>query len=219
MDVRYELFSHSDLKYKEFNKKLLPTVDENKIIGVRIPELRKIGRKLENNDFEWYYYEEVMLHGFYIGYKKLSFQKRIELLDEFIPNIDNWAVCDGVCSTLKFIEKNKKEFLDYLKKYMKSEKEYDIRFCAVILMEYYICDEYIDFVINYLQSVISNYYYVNMAVAWALCTAFVKFREKVMPLIESKKLPKEVHNMTISKIRDSLRVDSETKKYLKTLRV
>lgn len=219
MDVRYELFSHADLKYKEFNKKLLPTVDENKIIGVRIPELRKIGRKLENNDFEWYYYEEVMLHGFYIGYKKLSFQKRIELLDEFIPKIDNWAVCDGVCSTLKFIEKNKKEFLDYLKKYMKSEKEYDIRFCAVILMEYYICDEYIDFVINYLQSVISNYYYVNMAVAWALCTAFVKFREKVMPLIESKKLPKEVHNMTISKIRDSLRVDSETKKYLKTLRV
>ncbi len=219
MDVRYELFSHSDLKYKEFNKKLLPTVDENKIIGVRIPELRKIGRKLENNDFEWYYYEEVMLHGFYIGYKKLSFQKRIELLDEFIPKIDNWAVCDGVSSTLKFIEKNKKEFLDYLKKYMKSEKEYDIRFCAVILMEYYICDEYIDFVINYLQSVISNYYYVNMAVAWALFTAFVKFREKVMPLIESKKLPKEVHNMTISKIRDSLRVDSETKKYLKTLRV
>lgn len=219
MDVRYELFSHSDLKYKEFNKKLLPTVDENKIIGVRIPELRKIGRKLENNDFEWYYYEEVMLHGFYIGYKKLSFQKRIELLDEFIPKIDNWAVCDGVSSTLKFIEKNKKEFLDYLKKYMKSEKEYDIRFCAVILMEYYICDEYIDFVINYLQSVISNYYYVNMAVAWALCTAFVKFREKVMPLIESKKLPKEVHNMTISKIRDSLRVDSDTKKYLKTLRV
>lgn len=219
MDVRYELFSHSDLKYKEFNKKLLPTVDENKIIGVRIPELRKIGRKLENNDFEWYYYEEVMLHGFYIGYKKLSFQKRIELLDEFIPKIDNWAVCDGVSSTLKFIEKNKKEFLDNLKKYMKSEKEYDIRFCAVILMEYYICDEYIDFVINYLQSVISNYYYVNMAVAWALCTAFVKFREKVMPLIESKKLPKEVHNMTISKIRDSLRVDSDTKKYLKTLRV
>lgn len=219
MDVRQELFSRSDLKYKEFNKKLLPTVDENRIIGVRMPELRKIGRKLESNDFDWFYYEEVMLHGFYIGYKKIDFNERLSLLDEFIPKIDNWAVCDGVCSTLKFIEKNKKEFFDYLSKYMKSDKEYVIRFCVVILMDYYICDEYIDIVLNYLKSVISDYYYVNMAVAWALCTAFIKYRDKVMTIIETKCLPKDVHNMTISKIRDSFRVDSDTKKYLKTLRV
>lgn len=219
MDVRQELFSRSDLKYKEFNKKLLPTVDENRIIGVRMPELRKIGRKLESNDFDWFYYEEVMLHGFYIGYKKIYFNERLSLLDEFIPKIDNWAVCDGVCSTLKFIEKNKKEFFDYLSKYMKSDKEYVIRFCVVILMDYYICDEYIDTVLKYLKSVISNYYYVNMAVAWALCTAFIKYRDKVMTIIETKCLPKDVHNMTISKIRDSFRVDSDTKKYLKTLRV
>lgn len=219
MDVRQELFSRSDLKYKEFNKKLLPTVDENRIIGVRIPELRKIGRKLESNDFDWFYYEEVLLHGFYIGYKKINFNERLSLLDEFVPKIDNWAVCDGVCSTLKFIEKNKKEFFDYLRKYMKSDKEYVIRFCVVILMDYYICDEYIDIVLKYLKSVISDYYYVNMAVAWALCTAFVKYRDKVMTIIETKCLPKDVHNMTISKIRDSFRVDSETKKYLKTLRV
>lgn len=219
MDVRQELFSRSDLKYKEFNKKLLPTVDENRIIGVRMPELRKIGRKLESNDFDWFYYEEVMLHGFYIGYKKIDFNERLSLLDEFIPKIDNWAVCDGVCSTLKFIQKYKKEFFDYLSKYMKCDKEYVIRFCVVILMDYYICDEYIDTVLKYLKSVISDYYYVNMAVAWALCTAFIKYRDKVMTIIETKCLPKDVHNMTISKIRDSFRVDSDTKKYLKTLRV
>lgn len=219
MDVRQELFSRSDLKYKEFNKKLLPTVDENRIIGVRMPELRKIGRKLESNDFDWFYYEEVMLHGFYVGYKKIDFNERLSLLDEFIPKIDNWAVCDGVCSTLKFIQKNKNEFFDYLSKYMKSDKEYVIRFCVVILMDYYICDEYIDTVLKYLKSVISDYYYVNMAVAWALCTAFIKYRDKVMTIIETKCLPKDVHNMTISKIRDSFRVDSDTKKYLKTLRV
>lgn len=219
MDVRQELINHIDSKYKEFNKKLIPTVDEDKILGVRMPELRKIGKILENNDFGWYYYEEVMLHGFYIGYKKLDFSERLLLLDTFIPKIDNWAVCDGVCSTLKFIDKNKYEFLEYLKKYMSSDKEYYIRFCVVILMDYYICDEFIDFVLDYLKSVKSEYYYVNMAVAWALSTAFVKYNDKVMFLIESKCLPKQVHNMTISKIRDSFRVDSETKKYLKTLRV
>ena len=102
---------------------------------------------------------------------------------------------------------------------MYSDKEYEVRFSTVILMDYYICDEYIDFVLDYLTSVKSSYYYVNMAVAWALSVAFVKYKEKVLPLIKSKRLPKDVHNMTISKIRDSLRVDSDTKKYLKTLRV
>ena len=107
MDVRQELLNSADINYKEFHKKLVPTVDENKIIGVRIPQLRKIGKKLENNSFEWYFYEEIMLHGFYIGYKKLDYKERLALLDEFVPRIDNWAVCDCVCSTLKFIEKNK----------------------------------------------------------------------------------------------------------------
>ena len=132
--------------------------------------------------------------------------------------IDNWAVCDCVCSTLKFINKNKAEFLEYLKKYMYSSREYEIRFAAVILMDYYIDDEYVDFTVEYLKSIKSDYYYVNMAVAWALSVAIVKYRDKVMPLIESGCLTKEIHNMTISKIRDSFRVDKETKVYLKGLR-
>ena len=218
MDVRRELFDAADSEYKEFHKKLIPTVDEKRIIGVRIPDLRKLGRKLVNNDFEWYYYEELMLHGFYIGYKKLGYGERLALLDQFVPRIDNWAVCDCVCSTLKFIAKNRSGFLDYLKKYMDSDKEYNLRFAAVILMDYYITDEYIDYAIDWLKRVKSEYYYVNMAVAWALCTAFVKYKDKVMPVLESGMLSKAVQNMTVSKIRDSFRVDKETKEYLKQLR-
>lgn len=218
INVRKELFSAADSKYKEFHKKLIPNVDENKIIGVRIPDLRKIGKKLENNDFDWYYYEEIMLHGFYIGYKKLDYEKRLSLLDEFVPGIDNWAVCDCVCSTLKFVKDNRYEFLQYLMKYMNSKKEYELRFAIVMLMDYYIIDEFADYVINYLISVRSDFYYVNMAVSWAFCTAFTKYRDKVLPVIESKTLTKDVQNMTISKIRDSFKVDKETKEYLKTFR-
>lgn len=101
---------------------------------------------------------------------------------------------------------------------MDSDKEYDLRFAAVILMDYYITDEYIDYAIDWLKRVKSEYYYVNMAVAWALCTAFVKYKDKVMPVLESGMLSKEVQNMTVSKIRDSFRVDKETKEYLKQLR-
>ena len=218
LDIRQELFAAADPKYKAFHKKLIPDVQEDKIIGVRIPQLRKLGKKLESDDFAWDYYEEVMLHGFYIGYQKLEYSERLSLLDVFVPRIDNWAVCDCVCASLKFIEKKRTEFLQYLKKYMDSEKEYELRFAAVILMDYYLTDDYIDFSLNWLKSVKSEYYYVQMAVAWALCTAFTKYQDKVMPVLESKTLPKDVQNRTISKIRDSFRVDRNTKEYLKTLR-
>lgn len=218
LNIREELLKKQDLEYREFHSKLVPNIAKEKIIGVRIPELRKLGKGLCDNDFAWNYYEEMMLHGFYIGYAKLTFEERLALLDEFVPKIDNWAVCDCVCSTLKFINKNKTEFFEYLKKYMYSSGEYEIRFAVVILMDYYIDDEYIDFTVDYLKNMVSDYYYVNMAVAWALSVAFVNYRNKVMPIIESGRLTKEIHNMTISKIRDSFRVSKEDKAYLKTLR-
>ena len=218
MNVREELYAAQDLKYKDFHKKLVPTVDEDKIIGVRLPQLRKIAKRLESNDFEWEYYEEIMLHGFYIGYKKMPYQERMKMLDKFIPHIDNWAVCDCVSSSLKFIEKSRKDFLDYLQKYMGSEKEYELRFAVVILMDYYIRDEYIDAVLEFLSAIKSSYYYVNMAAAWALSVAFVKYQSKTMPILESKCLTKDIQNMAIGKIRDSFRVDKEIKEYVKTLR-
>ncbi len=204
-----------DLEYKRFHTRLVPNINPDRIIGVRIPVLRKIARKITDNSFDWEYYEECMLHGLYIGYSRLSYDEKLNLLDEFVPKIDNWAVCDSVCSTLKFIDKNKSSFLEYLKKYMFSEKEYEKRFAIVVLMDYYITDEYADFVTDYLKNIKSDFYYVNMAAAWALSFVFIKYPNKVMPLLENSVLSDEINNMTVSKIRDSLRVDKATKEYIK----
>lgn len=219
MDVRKELLMLADTQYRDFHKKLIPNVPEARILGVRIPQLRKLGKKLDKDDFAWDYYEEVMLHGFYIGYKKLDFEARLTLLNEFIPRIDNWTVCDCAVSSMRFIEKARAPFLEYLQKYMDSEREYELRFAVVVLMDYYLTDEYIDMALAYLQSLRSDFYYVNMAVAWALSVAFVRYRDRVLPILEAKTISREVQNMTIGKIRDSLRVDKETKQYVKTLRV
>lgn len=219
MNVREELFLNQDLKYRDFTKKLLPTVSEEKIIGVRIPVLRKFAKNLNDDNFDWYYFEEVMLHGLEIGYSNYEFDEKLRLLDQFIPQIDNWSVCDSVSSSLKFINKSKEDFLNYLQKYMNSEEEYELRFVVVTLMNYYIEDDYIDFVIDYLTNIKSSYYYVNMAVAWALSVAFVKYEYKVMPIIKQKQLTKDVHNMLISKIRDSYRVHTSQKEILKKLKI
>lgn len=219
MNVREELFLNQDIEYKNFTKKLLPTVNEDKIIGVRIPILRKIAKKLKNETYDWCYFEEIMIHGFQIGYSKWDYDKKLKALDEFVPKIDNWSVCDSVSTSLKFINNNKNDFLKYLNKFMYSNKEYEIRFAIVTLMNYYIDDEYIDFVIDYLIRIDSAYYYVNMAVAWALSIAFIKYESKVMPIIKKQELNKEVHNMLICKIRDSFRVDKNKKEYLKKFKL
>lgn len=219
MSVREELFNLQDLKYKDFHSALVPNIDKDRIIGVRIPELRRLGKELSDDNFEWYYYEEVMLHGFYIGYAKLSYDERIELLVKFIPEINNWAVCDCVCSSLKFVNKNKNDFLEFLKPYMNRSEEYDLRFAVVMLMNYYLDDAYINFTVDYLKLLKSDCYYVNMAVAWALSVAFIKDESIVMPLLKNKVLQPFVHNKTISKICDSYRVDKEVKAELRKYRI
>lgn len=219
MNLREELFNLQDLKYRDFHSALVPNIDKEQIIGVRLPELRKIGKKLTDNNFDWHYYEEIMLHGFYIGYAKLSYEERISLLTEFIPYINNWAVCDCVSSTLKFVNKNRSDFLEFLKPYMNSQKEYELRFAVVMLMDYYLDDKYLKFTVDCLSKIKSDYYYVNMAVAWALSVAFVKDSNLVLPLIENYTLEPFVHNKTISKICDSYRVDKPIKEKLKTYRI
>ncbi len=186
MDVRQNLFENQDLKYLDFHAKLVPNVDKNRIIGVRIPVLRKIGKNLDSNDFGWYYYEELMLHGFYIGYSKLNFNEKLILLDEFVPRINSWGICDCVCSTLKFVLNKQQDFLIYLSKFMNSENEYELRFVVVMLMDYFIDDNYVDFCVDYFSNISSDYYYVNMAVAWALSVVFVKYPQKVIKILESK---------------------------------
>lgn len=220
MTLREELFSNQDSEYKEFHSKLLPTLNKDEIIGVRIPILRKIAKRLakENSEFPIKYYEEKMIKGMIIGYEKSDIDKKLTDLKTFIPIIDNWATCDCVCSTLKFTEKNRKRVWDFLMQY-KNSGEYEVRFLVVMLLDYYIVDEYIDSVLEILSSIKRDEYYINMAVAWAFSVAFVKYESNVMPIFESKILPAFVHNTAIQKSCDSYRVSKETKKYIKTLKI
>ena len=219
MDVRQKLFENQDLKNLDFHAKLVPNVDKNRIIGVRIPVLRKIGKNLESNDFDWYYYEELMLHGFYIGYSKLDFKEKLTLLDEFVPRINSWGICDCVCSTLKFVKNNQQDFLNYLSKFMNSTNEYELRVAVVMLMDYFLDNKYIDFCVDYFSNISSDYYYVNMAVAWALSAVYVKYPQKVIKILESKCLSKFVQNRTISKICDSYRVSKYDKEKIKMYKI
>ncbi len=223
-NIREKLYNLSDKKYKEFHSSLCPNSDN--ILGVRIPELRKLAKEIVKGDLNSFYeniedeyYEEIMLQGMCIGYAKISLEKRIELLKKFIPKIDNWAICDCCCSTYKFTNKNKQEMWKFINVYLSSEKEFELRFAIVMMMDYYIEDDYIDFVLEKIDNIKSEKYYVQMAKAWLLQVAFVKYEEKTLKYLKNNNLDKFTYNKALQKIIESYRVDEKTKNIIKNMKI
>lgn len=220
MNIREELLKNQDIEYADFHSRLVPNLERERIIGVRIPILRKIAKAAAKGDFAIsdYYYEEIMIKGMKIGYEKCDIEKHLSDLKEFVPLIDNWAVCDCCCATYKFTQKNMTAVWNFITPYL-TGSEYEIRFAVVMMMDYYLNDEYIESVLENLVSIKSEEYYVNMAVAWALSVAFVKYEDKVYKILDDCHLSKWVHNKTIQKICESNRVDKTKKAEIRKLKI
>ena len=208
-----------DKKHQEFHSSLVP--DVNNMLGISIPKLRVVAKELikECDDIESYfslvgdkYYEELMLKGIVIGNVKCVWNKKLEYIEDFVPKIYDWAVCDTFCSSIKPPKSELASFRQFIEPYLNSDKEFEIRFAVVILLQKYITDEYINSTLKALESVKKNdKYYVKMAVAWALSFCYIKFPEPTAKLFSECKLDKWVQNKAIQKCRESLRVTKEQK--------
>lgn len=221
--IRNELNSLVDEKYRKFHSSLCPNSDN--ILGVRIPNLRKIAKEISKGDWRKFleenkneYYEETMLEGFVIGYSKMELEERFKLLSKFIPKIDNWAVCDCSCSTFKFVQRNKNEMWEFIKTYLNSGKEFELRFAIIIILDYYLIDEYIDEVFSIFDRVKKEEYYVKMAIAWTLQVAYVKYKEKTIKYLENNKLDNFTYNKAIQKMIESYRISKEDKERLRKMK-
>ena len=221
--VRRELEKNTDPKYREFHKSLVPGLED--ILGVRVPKLRQIARKAAGEDYDMFaaqanikVYEERMIRGMMIGYAKMDDQRRRRELDAFVPLINNWGICDCCCATYKFMGKNPEEWFDYLKKYAGSDREFEIRFAVVCMLDFFLTDVFIDRVLDILCQIRHEGYYVKMAVAWAVSIAYIKYPEKTAVLFEKNILDDFTHNKAIQKIRESYRVDPKDKERLKAMR-
>lgn len=217
--IREQLFEKQDLKYKQFHSSLCPNVD--KIIGVRVPELRKMAREIALKDYVKFfkntkdeYYEELVLQGLVIGYAKISIQDTFKFLKTFVPKINSWAVCDTTCSNLKITKKYMKEMWAFLEQYINSDKEYEIRFAIVMYLNYYLTNEYIDKILQKIDKITNREYYVQMAIAWLISFAYIKQKEKTEIYLMKNNLDKFTLNKAIQKICESYRVSEEDKKKL-----
>lgn len=222
--VQKQLFELQDLKYRDFHAKLMPTIDKEKVIGVRTPALRsyakQFGKTEEAKEFmkvlPHKYYEENNLHGMLLEQIK-DYDELIIELEKFLPYIDNWAACDLL--SLRIVKKNLEDFLEKINKYIKSDQPYTIRFGISMLMKHYLDDNFKIEYANKVAAVQSEEYYVNMMRAWYFATALAKQYDSIIPFIEEKKLDVWTHNKAIQKSIESYRITPEQKEYLRTLKI
>lgn len=222
-DVLRELNELADEPYRIFQSRLLPGTEN--ILGVRIPKLWKLARRLVKEEGSGYLerasdgtYEEIMLQGMVIGLLKEEVGQMLKRLPSFMAKANNWAHCDIVCSGLKKVKEDRESVLAFLKPYITSENEFEARFAVVLLLNYYIDGVYIDTTLNLLQQAVHPGYYVKMAVAWALSVCYVQFPEKTLRCMKEGNFEDFTYNKTLQKITESYRVSKEEKAFIRSLK-
>jgi len=222
-EIERALFALQDEKYRDFQAKLLPTVDPERIIGVRTPALRdyagEIAKRPEVGDFlaalPHPYFDENQLHAFVISLER-DYGRCVAEVNAFLPFVDNWATCDQLSP--KVFKKHKPALLGEVRRWMATEEPYTVRFGIGMLMEHFLDADFDPAYPAWVAALRSGEYYVNMMIAWYFATALAKQYEAVLPYIEGQKLDAWAHNKAIQKAIESYRVPQERKDYLRTLK-
>lgn len=222
--IRKKLEELADEKYKKFHTNLCPK--SNEILGVRVPILRNFAKEIvkEQNVEEYLNnakdnsYEEILLQGMVLGLWKTNIENFSKYLEKFIPKINSWAVCDVSVAGFKITKNNMEYMWNIVQKYLKSDKEFELRFAIVMMLDFYITDEYIEKVLKILNNIKHNGYYVKMAVAWTIQVAFVKFPNETMNLLKDNQIDDWTYNKALQKIIESYRVDEKTKEIIKNMK-
>lgn len=217
------LYSLADTKYKEFQSKL--TYNTN-IIGIKVPILKDISKNVSKGNFLSFIkfvttntYEEWLIFGLIIGYSKIDFKDKLNLLDKYIIGIDNWASCDIVCANIKDFKKNMSIGYEYILRKIKTNDCFSVRVGLVLLISFYINKYYLEKIFDICDSIKSDEYYVKMAVSWLISICYIKYPKETLKYLNHNKLDKFTHNKAIQKIIESKRISKEEKDILRCIKI
>lgn len=222
-DIQTKLISLQDVKYAEFNRSLVPGVPADRMIGVRVPLLRKMAKQLDKAEAERFisvlpheYYEEYLLHGFIIERIK-DFDRCMDEIERFLPYVDNWAVCDTV--TPPVFGKDLPRLCGYIESWLASDRTYTVRYAIRMLMRFFLDGEFSPEYPEAVAAVSSDDYYVNMMRAWYFATALAKRYDDILPYLTERRLDIWTHNKTLQKAKESYRISTEQKAFLASLKI
>ncbi len=222
--IRAELFRLQDTQYRDFQIRLLPTVQPETVIGVRTPELRKLAKQLAKepgiaaflDSLPHRYFDENQLHAFVLSEWK-DFDRCVKEVDRFLPFVDNWATCDQLSP--RVFKKHKEALLEQIRIWLRSERTYTIRFAIGMLMQHYLDEAFDPVYLEEVSIIRSEEYYVNMMIAWYFATALAKQFDAAVFYLEHRRLDPWTHNKTIRKAAESYRISDAQKTYLKSLKI
>ena len=223
-EIRKELKKLQDKGYREMQVTIIPTLEADSIIGVRTPALRQLAKELAKrediseflSDLPHKFFEENQLHAFILSGMKDA-ESCIRLVDEFLPYVDNWAVCDTISP--KLFQKYPEEVYQKIKVWVKSDHPYTVRFGVVSLLQFFLDEEFRPDMLRLVADIHREEYYIKMAIAWYFSFALIKQYESTIPMVESMTLEPWIQNKTIQKAVESYRIGDERKNYLRTLKV
>ncbi|MGN0135757.1 DNA alkylation repair protein [Anaerotignum sp.] len=222
---RNELFSQGEEEYKKFNAKLL--CSQLPVIGLRVPFLRKTAAKIAKEDGAGFLrfcgretYEERLLYGLVAAAMPVPYADFLHYCDYYTEHlVENWAHCDVFCSSVKKkLKGHEKEFFQYIEKYLKSENPWAVRVGIILMLSHYLTPGDMEAVLERIDAIHSEHYYVRMGQAWLLATAWAKEREICREYLSHHHLDDWTFNKFIQKACESARVSAEDKKYLKSLK-
>ena len=223
-DIQRDLFAMQDEAYRDFHSKLVPTLDKQRIIGVRTPMLRRYARQLASRDdcaafladLPHRYYEENNIHAWIIASSSRDIDTVLPLVDGFLPRIDNWATCDMFAP--KIFSKHRHRVIEYIPRWLSSPHTYTVRFGIVTLLQFFLDEGFDPQHLDWVADIDRDDYYIRIAAAWYLSIALVKQWDATLPYIRERRLPEWTHRKTIQKAVESYRIDAERKTLLKNLR-
>ena len=220
------LAARSDAGYAEFHRALIPGT-ACVVMGVRVPELRAISREiLKGSDWRDFleasrahsFYELRMLHGFVLGGAKCPVDEKIQLAEAFLPHVDNWAVCDGLCSSFKPKAAEGEAVFEWCRACASSDGVFRKRFGLVMLMSHFRAGPYIDGVIEVYRQFRHDAYYARMAAAWGLATLWIDAPEACRSILRENLWDPFTHNKAIQKLCESRRISDADKALARSLR-
>ena len=221
-EIQNWLIDQAEPEYKKFASSLIPECEN--ILGVRLPKLHKKAKEIIKTNYKEFistpnnkYFEETMLQGITIGLLDTPLEELFTIIENFIPQITNWSICDTFCASLKQAQKHKDEFWNFLEIYLNSEKEFELRFAVVMLLNHFVTEEWIEKTINKLFTLNSDKYYAQMAIAWAISVCLAKNYDKTFIKLKNTKIHPAIFKKIIQKGRESYRLTIEQKRLLKEL--
>lgn len=211
----------ADEKYKKFSDGLVPGTEFS--LGIRVPNLRKMAKEISKGNYKEFleckkgeYREEVMLEGLVMSLIKCDYPQMLDMIKQYADKITSWETCDIV--SFKGLKKYLPQFWNDIEYFIYNENPWIVRYGFGCLLEFYLTDEYIDRVLSYVDSVNSDFYYVQMMQGWLLATAAAKCRDKTIAFLKKNNLNATTQNMALRKMRESYRISAEDKELAKKLK-